>query len=97
MISLHKIPTTLILYYIIPYVPAFNITNKILQDHIQKIKLWKSIEKHNLCFPSDSHQLKLDLFNNYKGEDTYIFEGDYIFLYTEIKDGSLSDFIYISF
>ena len=66
-----NIPTELLYFHIIPYVPFANMTNDILKLQQKKLKLYKYVKKYLLL---EDDAILYDILKNYQGESNYYYQ-----------------------
>lgn len=91
MCSFHHLPTEIIYFYIIPFIPVYGISNKDLKLQKKKIKLVSYIQK--ILEIDNTDPIKFDILKNYQGELDYSFQDTHTYLYINLRNRN--DFIYI--
>lgn len=87
----HHLPTEIIYFYIIPFIPTYGISNKDLKLQKKRIKLVSYIQK--MLDIDNTDPIRFDILKNYQGEMNYFFQNSNTYLYVNLK--SRNDFIYI--
>lgn len=85
-----------IMYEIISYVPFVELTNNILQLQRKRMRIYKCIKRYLYI---DDKSLRKDIFQNYNGDDQYVFENDEHFVFIRIcfLKETLEDYFALSF
>lgn len=86
-----KLPTEIIYSHILPYVPSFGLSKKILKLQKRRLSVVGRIQK--LLRTNDIRLIKKDILHYYQGDLDYCYEDLNTYLYVNLRQED--DFIYL--